>query len=148
MGKKYHDSHKGYIYLIKHKNEYKIGYTKDIHNRMGEYTKLPYPVIVITVIEADNARKLKAILHNKFSEKRLRGEWFDLNKKDVEIICKCWDNLDDQFNIDAHNSIYRNYVRTQADDDFERGLELFSELPDAEKQKVVDKVKQEWFATL
>lgn len=84
---------KGYIYLIKHQDGmYKIGRTKDLKSRMKAYeTSMPFTQIeLIATMESDDYMKDERDLHAEFSEKQIRGEWFDLTEKEV-------DNLRERF---------------------------------------------------
>lgn len=78
---------KGFVYFITmNKKEYKIGMTKDMNTRMGEYTKLPYDPDIIHTIETNDAILTETLFHNLYADKRLRGEWFKLSVDDVRYI--------------------------------------------------------------
>lgn len=69
------------------KNLYKIGKTQDLHKRLAAYhTHLPVMFRVIRQYEALNMTALEESLHIVFQHKRVKGEWFELNKDDL-IIC-------------------------------------------------------------
>ena len=85
----YDDSNdqKGYIYVMKMFNYYKIGKAKDKESsRFGEYTNLPEKPDYIEIRLVDNYSSVEHILHRRFQRKRIRGEWFKLNKKDLSFI--------------------------------------------------------------
>ena len=78
----------GYVYLIRMNIDYKIGISKQPQKRLVEFTKLPYPIEKICVEKVLDYKKVEKDLHEKFSAKRKRGEWFLLSKKDVDYIKK------------------------------------------------------------
>lgn len=80
----------GSIYLLKGNScnkYYKIGKAQDPISRTDTLTvKLPFEVELIHTVKSDQHSKLESFLHRKFSDKRVNGEWFDLNQDDVEYI--------------------------------------------------------------
>jgi hypothetical protein len=81
----------GYVYLIQHGNrrEYKIGKTYNLIRREGEIRlELPEKVKPIHTIETDDPSGIEQYWHNRFSEKRKEGEWFELNAGDVRAFKK------------------------------------------------------------
>ena len=99
----------GFVYfIIDDAGRVKIGKTKNMRERMGEYTKLPVEPEIINVIECENYTKAEKILHKIFSKYRLRGEWFRLRQKDVMRIKKLKtdiytvDKIKDAFGGDIH----------------------------------------------
>jgi hypothetical protein len=80
---KYH-GHLNFVYLLKSLYGYKIGKSRQIHNRVRFfYLKLPFDFTVENFILTSNCDKLELDLHDFFKVKNLNGEWFDLNNKDV-----------------------------------------------------------------
>lgn len=80
----------GYVYLVRGETNpitYKIGFTKDIKNRIKTFSvKLPFPIEFVCAIKTDDMIVLETELHKRFADKRLDGEWFDLSSEDVEYI--------------------------------------------------------------
>jgi hypothetical protein len=76
---------RGYIYLVwANTGEYKIGYTIDVGNRIKAFSvQPPFEYKVIHTFPADDMEQAEILLHDKFSEKRIKGEWFSLNDEDV-----------------------------------------------------------------
>ncbi len=76
------------VYIIKTgKNLHKIGKTQDLQKRLASYhTHLPTIFRVIRQYQVDNMGGLEEQLHILFQHKRVKGEWFELNKDDL-IIC-------------------------------------------------------------
>jgi hypothetical protein len=81
----------GYVYLIKHGNrqEYKIGRTNNILRREGEISiELPEKIKPIWTIKTDDPSGIESYWHNRFKEKRLNSEWFNLSINDVTAFKK------------------------------------------------------------
>ena len=77
---------KNYIYvMIDHNTGYhKIGRSvKPKHRERTLQSEKP-TIDMIVCIKSDE--KEEDFLHRKFIDKRIRGEWFDLNDKDIEYI--------------------------------------------------------------
>lgn len=77
----------GYIYLIKGVNTqwYKIGKTIDPTARIKAFnTQGPFRCEFVRLFEVEDTRKSEAKLHDLFREKRVEGEWFNLDQTDVE----------------------------------------------------------------
>ena len=87
----------GYIYLIcdPSQNTYKIGVTRNlVQNRIkklqtGNSSKLH----TIYTISTDYPFRLETLLHNKFKNKRVYGEWFSLSDEDVKEFKNTCNNL-------------------------------------------------------
>lgn len=79
----------GLVYLLKstEENIYKIGVTTNLDKRLGQISpKLPFEINVEHTIKSERIYELESELHEKFSDKRLNGEWFRLNKNDAKCI--------------------------------------------------------------
>lgn len=69
------------------KDLYKIGKTNDLQRRLAAYhTHLPILFRVIRQYAALNMTDLEESLHIVFQHKRVKGEWFALNRSDL-VIC-------------------------------------------------------------
>ena len=80
---------KRFIYLIREafRGIIKIGIAKDLSARIGSMQAgCPQELEVLAYIEINNANQHERELHNKYSEKRYRGEWFELSDKDINNI--------------------------------------------------------------
>lgn len=73
---------KTYLMQDTFRGYYKIGKSKDPKVREGTLQAEVPTIELLHVIESD----IEAYLHKKFNSKRLRGEWFDLSKADVNYI--------------------------------------------------------------
>ena len=80
---------RGVVYLlkIKGKSQYKIGVTTNLEKRLTQISpKMPFALNVEHKIKSDKIYSLEEKLHNKFKDKHIKGEWFELNKDDVNYI--------------------------------------------------------------
>lgn len=76
----------GYVYLLKSGKYYKIGSTNNPDRRQYEIgLQLPEKIHHIHSIETDDPSGIEAYWHNRFREKRMEGEWFDLQASDIKI---------------------------------------------------------------
>jgi hypothetical protein len=82
----------GYVYLIECPgfDYYKIGRTS-----LPVYTRLatiqngsPFNLVVLKAILVNDCYKLESELHYLFADKRIRGEWFELSREDIDVITK------------------------------------------------------------
>lgn len=76
----------GYVYLLKSLGLYKIGKATNLKDRIKSYTtQNPHGIELITYTKTDDYTKLELEMHERFSDKRRKGEWFDLNEEDLMI---------------------------------------------------------------
>lgn len=79
------DLEPGHVYLLKHDKVYKIGKSIDVTRRFKEIkTQMPFKMEQVHVIETDDPAGIEAYWHNRFKDKRLEGEWFELSTQDVK----------------------------------------------------------------
>lgn len=77
----------GYVYLLKAGKFYKIGLTKTLDERIKQLSTIPpFDLELIHAIASYDMYTLETDLHEKFSAKRKRGEWFELTQADVDFI--------------------------------------------------------------
>ena len=78
----------GYVYLIQSPTTaYKIGRTQDPDDRIKTFSvKLPFEVNYIRLIYTDDMYALEKALHDYFADKRINGEWFELEDADVTYL--------------------------------------------------------------
>jgi hypothetical protein len=84
-----------YVYFFREKTRpyVKIGMSKNcIESRLTQYkTYAPLGVYIVGFIETENATKLEAELHKKYSEKRVCGEFFNMTDDEVMSIINFYD---------------------------------------------------------
>jgi len=128
---------RGWVYVLDDRmGHFKIGCAVNLDRRIRQLKiLLPFPVIVAYAFETDNPRQVEAMLHQRFADKRLNGEWFALNDnpktKDYDFIFIT--------DIARNTGIFENIDGTwfsdgvlppipSSDEDFERAItDLFEE---------------------
>ena len=79
----------GFVYMIRMDKWHKIGATKDILRRTGELRiTLPSSESLVHTIETDDPFGVEKYWHNRFKDRRARGEWFLLTPADVKAFRK------------------------------------------------------------
>lgn len=74
----------GYVYLLKSGRYYKFGRTNAVGRREREFAvQLPQDSRTVHSIKTDDPRGIEEYWHNRFADKRVRGEWFNLNAADL-----------------------------------------------------------------
>jgi hypothetical protein len=77
----------GHVYVIEGNGLYKIGRTTRLANRLRHFSTLfPFPITLVTAIQADDPVELEKKLHERFGQRRRNGEWFALSEADLEYI--------------------------------------------------------------
>jgi len=75
----------GWIYLLKGDRYYKIGQSVNVSNRVEQIEpKMPFPIEIVHTFKVDDMNAAEKDLHERFANKRTGGEWFLLDKDDVE----------------------------------------------------------------
>ena len=103
----------GLVYLIGELdnggNRYKIGSTrgKTVTNRLKQLqTGSSNELYVKEAYKTDHPFKLEKMLHNRFKSSSLIGEWFELNKRDVEDFRGICEHLEDIIDSLKDNPFY------------------------------------------
>lgn len=81
------DNKFGIVYVMQFGKYYKIGKANLKMQRFGEYTKLPEKPEYVCVGVVLNALCIEEELHEKYKDKRVRGEWFDLTLGELNYLC-------------------------------------------------------------
>lgn len=77
----------GVVYLLKSAYGYKVGRTRNVPARMRAFgVQLPFLYTVLLCAWFDDCHEAERRYHNRFAEKRINGEWFDLEQDDIEAI--------------------------------------------------------------
>ena len=79
---------RGFVYLLKANGIYKIGKTKNVRHRLQQIKSHNPDVKLIRFKYFFNANKIEGCLLNKFKDKNISGEWFDLSKDEFEEVFK------------------------------------------------------------
>ena len=67
--------------------KFKIGLSKNVERRKKQLDRRPFPVqIIYKSPELENVIDYERELHEVFEDKKISGEWFDLDEKDIDII--------------------------------------------------------------
>lgn len=76
-----------FVYLFRAQNGlYKIGISSDPAKRLASLAIGPVAIELVLSHPFENAKTVERDLHNHFSDKRIRGEWFALQPADVTYI--------------------------------------------------------------
>jgi hypothetical protein len=75
-----------HLYLIKCQQFYKIGIANDVESRLAQLsTGNPFELEVLAVYGFANAEPVERAIHQRFSNNRKRGEWFELSQSEVVV---------------------------------------------------------------
>ena len=79
------------LYVLKCQNVYKIGITTTTIARRVKslQTGNPYKITRYWSKKCSNYVQMEKYFHRKFAKKRMCGEWFALDDKDLEFIKNC-----------------------------------------------------------
>lgn len=67
----------GYVYVFKCENKYKVGYTKNIEQRMNQLDVRPFKLELMFKAYSENAYDIEHETHNRLSEYSVANEWFE-----------------------------------------------------------------------
>jgi hypothetical protein len=79
----------GYIYLVAGGGHIKIGKSRDLPARLRSFgLQLPFPVELVQSYAVQDYSGAEYRLHTMFADKRINGEWFDLDADDLALITR------------------------------------------------------------
>jgi len=93
-----------YIYLIKdiQSDVYKIGYSKNVNKRIKQLkTANSGTLRLIESFKTQHNRKVETALHNRYKNKHVNGEWFELSNEEIKSFGA------DCINIENHITILK-----------------------------------------
>lgn len=80
---------RGFVYLIRSGKHYKIGITENPAQRMRSLNQgSPEPITKLIVQEVSNPVGIEMQLHEKYSARRVHGEWFRFGRDEAEEVRK------------------------------------------------------------
>lgn len=80
----------GHVYIIRSGHRYKIGYTTGpVKQRVsGVQVGSPMKVVLVCAIPVREPKKVESDIHQVFSSRRTRGEWYALTQQDIKNLKK------------------------------------------------------------
>ena len=72
-----------YLYIMDRGDARKIGFSNDPSQRLKDIRREHKDVQLLRMFETDNPRDCERAAHNYLAEKRLDGEWFDVNTSEA-----------------------------------------------------------------
>ena len=83
----------GFVYVVKCAGYYKIGATRNATQRIARFeTSYPHDLKVHRVAHVQNMSLVESSLHTRFADKRVKGEWFNLDSNDLRVIARLLPN--------------------------------------------------------
>lgn len=77
----------GFVYLLQSAYGFKVGRTRNIPSRMRAFAvKLPFVYTIPLCVWFDDHFQAETAYHRAFSDKRVNGEWFDLQELDIDLV--------------------------------------------------------------
>jgi predicted XRE-type DNA-binding protein len=94
------ENKKGCVYFFRHVglSPIKISYSENEspYKRFDQFkTYAPFGAELLGFIRTVRAKELETELHNKYSRDRVKGEWFELTKEEIEKCISFHSNLED-----------------------------------------------------
>lgn len=79
---------RGFVYLFKCNDRYKIGRTKNPTKRLAKMAGaiMPFKIERLHAIPCKDACATETELHRRFADKREQGEWFNLTEEDIAYL--------------------------------------------------------------
>ena len=102
----------GFVYLIgeiNSDNKYKIGSTrvKSINKRLKQLqTGNSNELFIKSFYETDKPFKLETMLHNRFKDNNVIGEWFEMKEDEIKAFTDVCDNFQNIINSLKENPYF------------------------------------------
>jgi len=140
---------KGCVYFFRHigLSPVKIGFSNSESplKRFEQFkTYAPYGSELLGFIITNEPKKLETLLHLKFSNKRLKGEWFELSDEEVKTNIDLYIGIEQ---VNEMNNFIISYAKTK-EKDFVFSTNEFKLHPDLEYKKLKIVGKKELFKIL
>ena len=71
------------FYIIRNEGNYKLGFSSNIKQRYNNYKSHLGFVDLIYIHESNDANIIETYFHNKYKDKRIVGEYFNLTENDI-----------------------------------------------------------------
>jgi hypothetical protein len=82
----YHNKQLGFVYVIKSDFGYKIGQSNNLTNRNRQFeVKLPFDWSFYKIYTLEKFKEMEKMSHELMADKRINGEWFNLDDKDFVL---------------------------------------------------------------
>ena len=93
---KLRNDYSGYVYIITSEiGLTKIGKTEDVKKRLSQIDGAsPCKVDLYHCQFVKNSKEVESILHKRFRDKRVKGEWFNLDNEEIKIAQKLIDEYE------------------------------------------------------
>jgi DNA-binding CsgD family transcriptional regulator len=106
---------KGCVYFFRHigLTPVKIGYSthESPISRFEQFkTYAPYGSEIIGFIQSFDAKSLETTLHERFSQYRLSGEWFEISQLECEKVISFYSNIEDIKEKNEFQIAYAKYI--------------------------------------
>jgi hypothetical protein len=86
--------------------QYKIGVSQDPRNRLKQHRiSNPNVTEIVAEFESNYPYKIESALKNRFSTKKLNGEWFDLSMEEIEGFEKFCETTEQNIDFLNRNAI-------------------------------------------
>lgn len=91
------ESHKGYVYIFKCADKYKIGFSNDVERRLKQLDTRPFKLEYIYSKYFDNAWYIEQWLHNEsdITVDKVEGEWYKISDEHLESLINWLERLTD-----------------------------------------------------
>jgi len=97
-----------YVYAIAHPHGYvKIGHSKNPQKRLTSHQiSCPYELWILAQLPVKNPKDVEEALHERFDYARERGEWFDLDYDDYDVLVDMMRMAASQHEFDSLDEFY------------------------------------------